>query len=180
AGAVGLESDTIARAVREFSPVPHRLEFVATADGAAYYNDSIATTPERSLAGLRSFQEPVVLLLGGREKHLPLEGLAREALARSRAVVCFGEAAPLFDEALRSAAGGSPSVPIERVETLEEAVSAAQRLAQAGDVVLLSPACASYDAYDSFEERGEEFRRIVRSLAVKGGNQPSHSRRRAG
>src|SRR3990172_9185020 len=84
AGAVGLDAGAIARAVREFKPVPHRIELVGEIDGVAYYNDSIATTPERSLAGLRSFTEPVVLLLGGHEKHLPLEELANEALERCR------------------------------------------------------------------------------------------------
>lgn len=181
AGAVGLESDAVARAVREFTPMPHRLELVAREQSIAYYNDSIATTPERALAGLRSFQERAVLLLGGREKQLPPEELAREAVERCRAVVCFGEAGPLLEEALRSAAGASTGPPpIERVETLAEAASAARRYAKAGDVVLLSPACTSYDAYENFEERGEDFRRIVRRLASKGGRQPSQSPRRAG
>ena len=175
----GLEYGAIARAVREFTPAPHRLEFVASVQGAAYYNDSIATTPERTLAGLRSFHEPVVLLLGGREKKLPLEELAQEAIERCRAVVCFGEAGPLLEEALRAAAtSGGP--PVERVETLADAVKAARRYAKAGDVVLLSPACTSYDAYDNFEERGEDFRRIVRRLASKGGSPSSRSQRRAG
>jgi UDP-N-acetylmuramoylalanine--D-glutamate ligase len=177
----GLESDAVARAIREFHPVPHRLEFVGAVDGVAYYNDSIATTPERALAGLRSYQEPVVLLLGGREKHLPLEELAQEAVDRCRAVVCFGEAASLLDEALSYASGQSGrELPIERVETLDEAVEVAREHAHRGDVVLLSPACTSYDAYANFEERGEDFRRIVRGLAAKGGNQPSQSPRRAG
>jgi UDP-N-acetylmuramoylalanine--D-glutamate ligase len=176
---VGLEYGAIARAVREFTPVPHRLELVAGIQGCAYYNDSIATTPERTLAGLRSFHEPVVLLLGGREKKLPLEELAQEAVERCRAVACFGEAGPLLEEALRAAAAsGGPS--IERVETLADAVKAARRYAKAGDVVLLSPACTSYDAYDNFEERGEDFRRIVRRLASKGGSPSSRSQRRAG
>jgi len=177
----GLESDAVARAIREFQPVPHRLEFVGTVDGVSYYNDSIATTPERALAGLRSYQEPVVLLLGGREKHLPMEDLAQEAVERCRAVICFGEAAPLLDEALSYASGQSGrDLPIERAETLGEAVEAARGHAQKGDVVLLSPACASYDAYANFEERGEDFRRMVRGLAAKGGNQSSRSPRRAG
>ncbi|OGO51004.1 MAG: UDP-N-acetylmuramoylalanine--D-glutamate ligase [Chloroflexi bacterium RBG_16_68_14] len=181
AGAAGLEASAIARAVREFTPAPHRLELVVSVDGVAYYNDSIATTPERALAGLRSFQEPTVLLLGGREKRLPLEELAREAVGRCRAMVCFGEAGPLLEEALRSAAEASANgPPIERVETLAEAVKAARRYAQAGDVMLLSPACTSYDAYDNFEERGEDFRRMVRRLAAKGGKEPSRSSRRAG
>ena len=100
-GAVGLDSQRWQRAVRDFTPVPHRLELVDRIGGVAYYNDSIATTPERTLAGLRSFDEPVVLLLGGREKNLPLEELAREAIERCRAVVCFGEAGPVLEDALR-------------------------------------------------------------------------------
>lgn len=174
----GLANGAIAKAVREFTPVPHRLEFVAAIDGVAYYNDSIATTPERTLAGLRSFHEPAVLLLGGREKKLPLEELAHEAVKRCRAVICFGEAGPLLEEALRAAVkNGKPE--IERVEALADAVKAARRLAKAGDVVLLSPACTSYDAYENFEERGEDFRRIVRRLASKGGNPSSQSHKRA-
>ena len=161
AGTAGLESDAIAKAVREFKPVPHRIEPVDSIDGVSYYNDSIATTPERTLAALRSFEEPIVLLLGGRHKNLPLDDLAREA-SRCRAVVCFGEAGPLLAEALRSA------TTVELVATLAEAVEAAKTQARPGDVVLLSPACTSYDAYDNFEERGEDFRRIVRGLATNG------------
>ncbi len=181
ASSAGLESGAIARAIREFTPAAHRLEFVGQVGGVAYYNDSIATTPERALAGLRSFSERVVLLLGGREKRLPLEELAREAVRRCRAVVCFGEAGPLLEEALRSAAEASTTpAPVERVETLADAVTAARRHAKAGDVVLLSPACTSYDAYENFEERGEDFRHIVAALASKGGKPPSPSRKRAG
>ena len=168
-GVAGLALDAATRAVREFTPVPHRLEFVAQVGDVSYYNDSIATTPERALAALRSFREPTVLLLGGREKQLPLDELAREAVGRCRAVVCFGEAGPLLEEALRSAAASAKAPSIERVSTLAQAVKAARRQAEAGAVVLLSPACTSYDAYENFEERGEEFRRIVRRLASKGG-----------
>ena len=166
AGAVGLEAHAVAQAVREFKPVPHRLELAGRVDGAAYYNDSIATTPERTLAGLRSFSEPVVLLLGGREKKLPLEELAREALVRCRAVVCFGEAGSLLEQALHAAASAA-APPVACVATMADAVKAARGYAQPGDVVLLSPACTSYDAYDNFEERGEDFRRIVGRLAAK-------------
>jgi UDP-N-acetylmuramoylalanine--D-glutamate ligase len=181
AGTVGLESDAVARAVREFGPVPHRLELIGTVQGVAYYNDSIATTPDRTLAGLRSFREPAVLLLGGREKQLPLEELAREAVERCRALVCFGEAGLSLEEALRSAAEFTTEPPpIERVETLAEATEAARRYAQAGDVVLFSPACTSYDAYDNFEERGEDLRRIVSRIASKGGKETSQSPRHAG
>jgi UDP-N-acetylmuramoylalanine--D-glutamate ligase len=181
AGVAGLQFDAIARAVREFTPLAHRLELVDTIDGVAYYNDSIATTPERTLAGLRSFQEPIVLLVGGRDKKLPLEELANEACERCRAVVCFGEAASLLEVALRMATPGTAEPPvIELVDTLAQAVQQARRLARPGDVVLLSPACTSYDAYQNFEERGEDFRRLAGQLGAKGGKEPSPLRRRAG
>jgi UDP-N-acetylmuramoylalanine--D-glutamate ligase len=144
--------------------VQHRLEYVGEVDGAKYYNDSIATTPERTLAGLRSYEEPVVLLLGGRDKNLPHEEMAREALERCRGVVLFGEAAALLQDVF-GREKNSRKVPIMRVGDLDAAVSAARKVAQPGDVVLLSPACTSYDAYDNFERRGEHFRTLVRQLA---------------
>ncbi len=165
AAACGVSPEAIACAAESFSGVPHRLELVAEAEGVRYYNDSIATTPERTLAGLRSFSEPVVLLLGGRDKNLPLETLAREALARCRAIVLFGEAAGKLEAALKTAAPAARRrPPIVRADGLPEAVAAARSHAHAGDVVLLSPACTSFDAYDNFERRGEHFASLVRNL----------------
>ncbi len=161
ASAAGVSPDAIACAIDAFRGVPHRLELVGEAGGVAYYNDSIATTPERALAGLRSFEEPVVLLLGGRDKRLPLEELAAETARRCRAVVLFGESAGKLQDALRDT---SSRVPVVRVETLPEAVEAATGSAQPGNVVLLSPACNSYDAYENFERRGEHFRALVAPL----------------
>jgi UDP-N-acetylmuramoylalanine--D-glutamate ligase len=158
--ACGLTSDAIALAVAGFRGVPHRLEYVGEAGGAKYYNDSIATTPERTLAGLRSFEEPTVLLLGGRDKQLPLDDMAREALKRCRGIVLFGESADLLQEALRRQTNPR-HVPVTRVESLAEAVASARGMAQPGDVVLLSPSCTSYDAYENFERRGEHFRELV-------------------
>lgn len=180
AGVVGLDFSAVAQAVRTFETVPHRLEWVAEIDGASYYNDSIATTPERTVAGLRSFSEPIVLLLGGREKNLPLEDFAQEVVERCRTVICFGEAGPLLEEALRYAAAGTEEPEITLVDTMANAVEVAAGRARAGDVVLLSPACASYDAYDNFEQRGDEFRRIVQDMSAKGGTEPSRSHSRAG
>jgi UDP-N-acetylmuramoylalanine--D-glutamate ligase len=163
--AAGLDHAAVARAVREFTPVPHRLELVADADGVSYYNDSIATTPERTLAALRSFAEPIVLLLGGRGKNLPLDELANEAARCCRAAVCFGEAGEELEASMRAANVAT----VERATTLADAVAAAKRHARAGDVVLLSPACTSYDAYNNFEERGEDFRALARGVAARGG-----------
>lgn len=159
AGAAGFAVEAMARAVRSFGGVRHRLEIAGHAAGLLWVNDSIATTPERAMAGIRSFTERVVLLVGGRHKDLPLDGLQELAKKRCRAVVCFGEAAELFAEALRRTVR-----TVEVVATLDEAVAAAARLGKAGDVVLLSPAGTSFDAYPSFEHRGEAFRALVRAL----------------
>jgi len=158
ASACGISPEAIACAVEGFRGVPHRLEFVAEAGGVRYFNDSIATTPERTLAGIHSFSEPLVLLLGGRDKQLPLEELADEACRRCRAIVLFGESAGKLAEALRHVPSGPPVV---RADGLAQAVEEAHALARPGDVVLLSPACTSYDAYDNFERRGEHFRTLV-------------------
>ena len=163
ASELGVDDASAATAVRGFTGVPHRLEVVATAAGVTYVNDSIATTPERALAGLRSFEQPLVLLLGGRDKQLPLSELAREAVARCRAVVAFGEAAATFVGAIAAARDGDEPSLLE-VEGLDDALDAAARLARAGDVVLCSPAGTSFDAYRNFEERGAAFRAAVAAL----------------
>jgi UDP-N-acetylmuramoylalanine--D-glutamate ligase len=122
-------------------------------------NDSIATSPERTIAGVRAFTEPIVLLVGGRDKNLPLDGLQQVAAERCRAVICFGEAGPLFADAL------CRSVPdCDLVPALEDAVARAGRYAQPGDIVLLSPAGTSFDAYPNFEARGAAFRALVGRL----------------
>ncbi len=178
ATACGVSPDAIACAAESFRGVAHRLELVGEVDGVRYYNDSIATTPERTLAGLCSFDEPAVLLLGGRDKHLPLEELASEALARCRAIVLFGESAEKLEGALK-ATTAARRPPLIRTATLAEAVETAHEAARTGDVVLLSPACTSFDAYDNFERRGEHFAGLVHqmikpALSAAGGEvQPS-------
>jgi UDP-N-acetylmuramoylalanine--D-glutamate ligase len=159
-GAVsGFEPAAMARAIAGFRGVPHRLEVVGRVGGVTWINDSIATAPERTIAGLSAFAEPVVLLLGGRDKRLPMEELQALMRERCRAVVCFGEAGPVFLDAARKATSAATLVA-----TMDEAVSEAAGLAKAGDVVLLSPAGTSFDAYPNFETRGEAFRALVRSM----------------
>ena len=181
AGAAGIPMEAVAAAVRTFRAVPHRLEKVAVVDGVSYYNDSIATAPERTLAGMRSFHEPLVLLLGGRDKKLPLEELAEECRTRCRAVITFGEAGRLFAHAVRAGisprrhegtenengGGGQPDDGPAIIEAgrLPEAVKLAAEVSRPGDVVLLSPAGTSFDAYANFERRGEHFRQLVAELA---------------
>ena len=160
---LGVSDKAIAEAARSFSGVPHRLEPVATVRDVVYVNDSIATTPERTIAGLRSFEEPIVLLLGGRDKHLPLREMATLAVERCRAIVAFGDAGDLFADAVREARDGDTPL-VDRVDDVPAAVRRAAELAQAGDVVLFSPAGTSFDAYRTFEARGADFRAAVSGL----------------
>jgi UDP-N-acetylmuramoylalanine--D-glutamate ligase len=160
AAACDIGPAAISQAVRAFRAPPHRLEVVASVRGVTYVNDSIATAPERTLAALKSFTEPVILLLGGRDKHLPLEDMLVEAEAKCRAIVCFGESGPTL-----AVAAQAINVPVREAEMLPDAFATAAGLAQSGDVVLLSPACTSFDAYPNFEARGEQFRALVTRLA---------------
>lgn len=169
AGAAGASAEAMHHAISAFRGVPHRLELVRELRGVGYYNDSIATSPERVCAALRSFHEPIILLVGGRDKHLPWDEFAELALRRTRHLICFGEAAELIAQQLQAASSRLPSgvgahPACKVVSTLEEAVTAAASAARAGDVVLLSPGCTSFDAFRDFEERGERFRQLVQSL----------------
>jgi len=170
ATACGVSPAAIACAAETFAGEPHRLEHVAEIDGVNYYNDSIATTPERTLAGLRSFDEPIVLLLGGRGKNLPVDDLVALAAQRCREVILFGEAAPTLEAAFRKLSDTKPKVT--RAEALPDAVARASATARSGDVVLLSPAGTSYDAYDSFDQRGDHFRALVQALVKEVATSP--------
>lgn len=161
-GAIAVRPDFMMAAVREFRGVAHRLEIVRDVDGVTWVNDSIATAPERVTAALHSFSEPLVLLLGGRDKKLPWDDMIALALRKSRRIVAFGEAGDLVADAVRRA-GGSAEL-VERVGTLDQAVACAHAAAQPGDVVLLSPGGTSYDAYVDFAARGEHFRRLIDAL----------------
>ncbi len=167
AGAVGAPVEALREVASSFTGVGHRLELVRTLNGVRYYDDSIATAPERTVAALRAFEEPVVLLAGGRDKALPWDEMARVTLERARHVVAFGEAAGLVERVIEGTRLKSQEVRLEevtRVETLEEAVEAAARVARPGDVVLLAPGGTSFDAFQDFVERGERFKVLVRAL----------------
>ena len=158
AGLRGAPLDAMRGVATTFSGVEHRIEPVRTLDGAAWYNDSKATSPAETIAALRSFSEPIVLIAGGRSKKAPLDEMAGEIVQRVRAMVTFGEMA---DEIAEAVAG---KVPTERAATLAEAVGAARRLQQPGDVVLLSPSGTSFDAFSDYEHRGRVFKELVNAL----------------
>jgi len=167
AQAAGFSPEAMAAAVRTFDGVPHRLEFVRSVGGADWYNDSIGTAPERSMAALRAFDQPIVLLAGGRDKDLPWESFADLVVERVEHLILFGEAADKVGRVVGAAMARRPTgrpVTIDRCPTLAEAVQAAARCAQPGDVVLLSPGGTSFDEFSDFEARGLAFRTLVQAL----------------
>jgi UDP-N-acetylmuramoylalanine--D-glutamate ligase len=154
--ASGVPAEAVARALREFAGVPHRLEEVGTVDGVLYVNDSKATNVSSALRGIESFEGGVHAILGGSLKGGGFEGLRDAVRARCRACYLIGEAAD------RLAADLAPAgVPLRRCGDLETAVREASGAARPGEVVLLSPACASYDQFRDYEERGDRFRSFV-------------------
>ncbi len=163
--AAKLPLDAMLTAAEEFRGVPHRLELVRELHGVRWYNDSIATAPERAMAGIHAFEEPIVLLLGGRDKDLPWEDLATLIHQRVDHVVLFGEAAEKIEKAVAASRSEKRPYTLERVEHLHEAVHKAAEVAKSGDVVLLSPGGTSYDEFKDFEERGERFRVWVQELS---------------
>jgi UDP-N-acetylmuramoylalanine--D-glutamate ligase len=162
--AAGFKLDDMLEAVEEFRGVPHRLELVRELHGVRWYNDSIATAPERSMAAIHAFDEPIVLMLGGRDKDLPWDEIAKLIRKRVDHVVLFGEAAELIQKAV-STVGGERGVDLHRAENLKEAVAIAAEVAGPGDIVLLSPGGTSYDEFKDFAERGETFRKWVLELS---------------
>ncbi len=158
----GVSRDAMREAIGAFKGVPHRLQSVAERAGVAYVDDSIATAPERSIAALRAYDEPLVLIAGGRDKHLPMDEWADLIVQRVKHVVLLGEMSDLVAEALATA---SPEYrAISRASDMNEAVQQAARVATSGDVVLLAPGGTSYDMYTDFEERGRDFARAAQHL----------------
>ncbi len=163
--AMGLSDAEIAEAVRRFRPLEHRLERVLEHEGIAYYNDSIATTPESTIAALEALGPNVVLICGGSSKGLSYQELGRTIARRARAVVLMGRTAEEIRRAIPKVLGGPKLID---AEDLEDAVRKARALAAPGDSVVLSPASASFDMFLNFADRGARFKDIVRRLCGPG------------
>ena len=163
--AAGFPLDAMLEAAEEFRGVPHRLELVRELRGVRWYNDSIATAPERTMAAIRAFDEPIVLLLGGRDKDLPWEDLMQLVDKRVDHVVLFGEAAEKIETTARTLGLRGNGATLTRVGSMREAVLRAAEVAESGDVVLLSPGGTSFDEFKDFAERGERFREWVLELS---------------
>ncbi len=178
----GIDDDRIKSSLPEFKPLPHRLEFVAEINGVRWYNDSKATTPQSAIASLEAFDRPTIIIAGGYDKNLPFDELGQKIAQSAKAAILLGQTAQKIANAIRNAKTSlrgakrrsnlKPrntqyaihNTQIEIVDSLAQAVDLASRLAVSGDVVLLSPACASYDMFDNFQHRGREFCRLVRQI----------------
>ncbi|MBN2256503.1 MAG: UDP-N-acetylmuramoyl-L-alanine--D-glutamate ligase [Anaerolineaceae bacterium] len=159
----GIPAEPMIQALSGFKGVAHRLEYIRTLRGTQWYNDSIATAPERTAAAILSFNEPLVLLLGGRDKDLPWEDLVKLIKVRVKHVVLFGEAAgKIFDVIAKTPASKLPVLSL--CYGLEQAVHTAASFASEGDVVLFSPGGTSYDEFHDFEERGDRYKEWVNKL----------------
>ncbi len=164
AAAAGWPRQAMRAGLEGFLGVEHRLEFVREYRGARWYNDSIATSPERAIAAMRSFEGPLIVIAGGRDKDLPWDGFAREVQQRASLLLLFGEAAEKIEAAVRSFGAAGPLQAVRRVEDLPAAVLAAAEAAVPGQVVLLAPGGTSFDAYLDFAERGDHFKALVNAL----------------
>jgi len=170
AGYFGIDDGQIKSCLPEFKALPHRLEFVEQIDGVSWYNDSKATTPAGAITALEAFNQPIVIIAGGYDKHIPFDGFGEKITEKAKAAILIGTTAPKIAKAIENAADRENSEKKPKVEiadSLANAVEKAHDLAAPGDVVLLSPACASYDMFENYEQRGKEFSKLIKSLNRK-------------
>ena len=167
----GITDEQIKKALPSFKALPHRLELVCEKNGVLWFNDSKATTPESTIVALQAFDNPIVLIAGGYDKHIPFDALGIEVAKRAKAAILIGQTAQKISDSIQSAKQHLPPTFIGELQTevviansLEQAVKNSKTLAISGDVVLLSPACASYDMFENYEHRGSKFARLVKEI----------------
>lgn len=157
--------EAMRRVASTFTGVEHRIEPVRMLDGVQYYNDSIATSPTRTIAGLRSFDQKLILIAGGYDKKISYAPLAPELIAHVKVLILMGATGPVIEREVRACPGFAESgLVILRADSMQDAVEQARAAAKPGDIVSLSPASASFDHYPNFEARGREYKEIVRNL----------------
>lgn len=156
----GVPVEVIVSALKDFSSLPNRIEYVRTLRDVEYYNDSKATNTDAAIKGMSAFNKQVILIAGGYDKGTPLEDFMKKVKKHTKHLILLGAAADRFEKAAREAGVTS----IYRVSSMREAVEKGKELARPGDIVILSPACSSFDMYHNMEERGMDFKRIVKSL----------------
>ena len=160
-----VDIDTQIKAIKNFKGVEHRIEFVREIDGVKWYNDSIGSSPTRTIAGLNSFDENIVLIAGGYDKHLDYTPIAKPILDKVKTLILMGQTAEkIFIAVKEESERQGKQIDTYMCENLEETIKLAKKHAKFGDVVLFSPASASFDMFKNFEERGRKFKEIVNNL----------------
>lgn len=160
-----VDEETQVKVISDFKGVEHRLEFVKEIDGVKWYNDSIGTSPTRTIAGLKSFNENIILIAGGYDKHLDYSPIATPILENVSDLILMGQTATKIKNAVQEKMLQTRrSINIYDCDTLAETVKMAKKVAKPGDIVLFSPASASFDLYKNFEERGNKFKEYVLNL----------------
>jgi len=152
--------ERIKQFAQAFGGVAHRCELVRERDGVRWYNDSIGSSPSRTIAGLNAFSQKVILIAGGYDKNIPYDPLGPVAAEKVKAAILMGATATAIEQAIRA----HSDMPIYRVRDMAEAVATADEISKSGDIVFMSPASASFDMYKNFEERGKHFRDLVNAL----------------
>jgi UDP-N-acetylmuramoylalanine--D-glutamate ligase len=158
----GIDDDRLRASLPQFKALPHRLEFVAKINSVSWYNDSKGTTPESAIVAIEAFEQPRIIIAGGYDKNVAFDELGRKIAGSTKAAILLGQTAERIADTIRACP--KSQTRIEFVDSLAEAVQLANRLAESGDVVLLSPACASYDMFDNFQHRGREFAQLVNGM----------------
>jgi len=158
-----VSNDNIREIAKSFKGVEHRCELVRELNGVKYYNSSIDTSPTRTTAALNSFKQKLIVISGGYDKHIPFEPLADILIERAKKVILTGATASKIKSAILSSEKYDGNLEIIENGSFDEAVNIARDVSDPGDIVILSPGCASFDAFKNFEERGNRYKNIVNS-----------------
>jgi UDP-N-acetylmuramoylalanine--D-glutamate ligase len=160
-----IDTDIIITAIKNFKGVEHRIEFIRELDGVKWYNDSIGTSPTRTIAGLKSFDEEIVLIAGGYDKHLDYEPLAKPIVDKVKSLILIGQTSEkIYNEVTKELEVQGKKMEIYKCNEFNQIVEIARKVAKKGQVVLFSPASASFDLFKNFEERGNTFKKLVNEL----------------
>ena len=160
-----VDCETAVKAIKEFKPVEHRIEFIREIDGVKWYNDSASSSPSRTLSGINAFKEKIVLIAGGYDKNLDYTPLARPIIEKVKTLILIGQTSGKIYEVVKSELEKeNKNLDIYMCETLEETIPIAKKNAGKGDVVLFSPASASFDMFKNFADRGNKFKDLVKGL----------------
>ena len=162
-----VDIETAVKAIKEFKPVEHRIEFVEEIDGVKWYNDSASSSPSRTLSGINAFKENIILIAGGYDKSLDYTPLAKPIVNKVKTLILIGQTAgKIYEVVKQELENENKNLDIHMCETLEETISIAKKNAREGDIVLFSPASASFDMFKNFADRGNQFKQLVRKACV--------------